>query len=135
MTVPQKLENYLGLDWGERKVGVALAHGETGVAVAYATYPNDESLLPKLRSLIESENIDALIIGVPQWHESSSLPHPSRVFGQQLSEALGLPVHFVNEIFSTRLATQHLAERGSGGSGADDTEAARILLGEWLERR
>ena len=26
--------NYLGLDWGESKMGVALAHAETGLALA-----------------------------------------------------------------------------------------------------
>ncbi len=43
-------------------------------------------------------------------------------------------VHFIPEMFTTRMAQANLRERGlSKEIGFDDQEAARILLQEWLD--
>ena len=55
--MPESEKNYLGIDWGATDVGVALAHAETCVAMAYATLANDKDLLQRLAEIIEREDL------------------------------------------------------------------------------
>ena len=57
--------NYLGLDWGKAKVGVALAHEETRLALAYGVLKNDETFLQNIGALIAKEEIGTIVIGIP----------------------------------------------------------------------
>ena len=52
---------YLGVDWGEKRVGLALADSENKVATPFKTVSGPQSLL----SIIESDNIDEVVIGHP----------------------------------------------------------------------
>ena len=127
--------NYLGIDWGKRDVGIALAHAETRLAIAFATEHNDAGLLDRLRSLIMSEAIGTVVIGVPTHVNRAEVVYPGEVFGRTLAEATGVKVFYQDEMFTTKLAQQALIERGERHvSQKDDAEAARIILQEWLDR-
>ncbi len=127
-------KNYLGLDWGESKVGVALAHAETKVAVACGIFKNNEDLLEELERLVKSETIGTVIIGIPKRKESPE-EYPAKKFGQNIANILGVNVVYTNEMFTTKLAQDTLKVLGKKQLGAqDDSEAAKILLQDWLDR-
>jgi putative Holliday junction resolvase len=126
--------NYLGLDWGESKVGVALAHAETEVAVAYGIFKNNEDLLEELERLVKNETIGTVVVGIPKRKESPE-EHPAKKFGQNIANILGVKVVYTNEMFTTKLAKDTLKVLGKKQLGAqDDSEAAKILLQDWLDR-
>lgn len=128
--------NYLGLDWGASKVGVALAHAETRIAVACGIWPNDVQLFTVLRSLIEKETVGILVIGVPKRRGESGSKHAAQVFGQKLEQSLKIPIVLVDEMFTSKLAQDILRARGEHRVAAhDDAEAAKILLQDWLDRQ
>ncbi|MFZ2300128.1 MAG: Holliday junction resolvase RuvX [Candidatus Moraniibacteriota bacterium] len=128
--------NYLGIDWGAAKVGVALAHGETGVALAYATLLNDGDLIRRLGDIITSEDIGIIVIGIPEYIHREQEESGGEKLGQVLSARFGVAVEYQNEMFTTKMAQANLIERGEKGvSKHDDEEAARIILQEWLERK
>lgn len=58
-----KLFKTLGLDWGEKFVGVAIAH--EGEALPLAVWPMTDKILPQLIELCLSENIQAIVVGKP----------------------------------------------------------------------
>lgn len=127
-------KNYLGLDWGASKVGVALAHEETRLALAYGVFRNDEHLIENIGALLERETIGTVVIGV----------HKKGVFekelqGEQLGELLairfGVEVTYQEEMFTSKLAQQNLIAQGEKNVSAhDDAEAASILLQSFLDR-
>lgn len=128
--------NYLGIDWGKRDVGIAIAHAETRVAVSFATERNDAGLLERLKSLIRAESIGTVVIGVPSHVNRSEVVYPGEVLGRTLAEVIGVRVAYQDEMFTTKLAQQALILRGEHHvNQKDDAEAARIILQEWLDRQ
>ncbi len=126
--------NYLGIDWGKRDVGIALAHAETRVAVSFATERNDAGLLGRLQSLIVAEAVGTVVIGVPSHVNRNEVVYPGEVLGRTLSEVVGVRIEYQDEMFTTKLAQQALIQRGERHvHQKDDAEAARIILQEWLD--
>lgn len=125
---------YLAIDWGEKKVGLALGHTETGVAVAYAVWPHNHAFFKKIQTLIETEQVVGVVLGISKRHQHDRT-HPIHAFESQLQQGVSVPVIVADEMFTTRLAQQTL--RATGGrhvAKSDDAEAARILLQDWFSR-
>ncbi len=142
-------KNYLGIDYGSSKVGIALAHAETGVALAYSTLRNDGFFLRDLLRLIDLEDIGTVVIGIPARNAlRSNVGGPSHInreeveydgekLGKLIGEQLpGIHIAYQDEMFTTKMAQANLIERGERHVGRhDDAEAARIILQEWLDKR
>lgn len=126
---------YLGIDWGRQNIGLALAESETQIAVAFQNETNDSGLVHRLVKLIQKEDIDAVVIGNPWYVHRLKVVHPGRRLGQELQRHTQVPLHYQNEMFTTKLAQYALIERGEKRvSKKDDAEAARIILQSWLDR-
>lgn len=126
-------KNFLGIDWGKAKVGVALAHAETKIAMAYATWDQDGHLWPYLKETVALEDIGQIVLGTPAYVEDG---HKDEIaaFAEKLESELGVEVISKNEMFTTKMAQANLAESKKKDLAAyDDAEAARILLQEWLD--
>lgn len=129
-------KNYLGIDWGSAGVGVALAHAETGVALAYTTFRNDTHLLKKLGEIIASEEIGTIVIGIPEYIHRETEESGGEKLGKIVAQQFPIQVAYQNEMFTTKMAQANLIERGEKNvSKHDDAEAARIILQEWLDTR
>ena len=132
----QKHKNYLGIDWGSAKVGLALAHHETNIALGYDIFQNNQMLLPSLGSVIETEEIGTVIIGVPKHLNRDQDDFGGRLLGKELTKRFGVMVVYQDEMFTTKMAQANLIERGGKDiSQTDDQEAARIILETWLEKQ
>lgn len=128
-------KNYLGLDWGASKVGVALAHEETRLALAYGVLKNDSKLLDDIGVLIEKEEIGTIVIGVHK-NDTFSGEHEGEKLGKLLAERFSVVVAYQDEMFTSKMAQQSLISQGySQVSAHDDAEAANILLQSWLDKK
>ncbi|MEP7162489.1 MAG: Holliday junction resolvase RuvX [Candidatus Moraniibacteriota bacterium] len=126
-------KKYLGIDWGKAKVGLAIAHGETRLALSLKTLLNDEHLLETLQDLIREEGVSTAVIGLPSHMSHERADSPVEKLGQKLVD-LGILVAYQDEMFTTKRAGQNLIEAGKKAVGKqDDAEAARIILQEWLD--
>lgn len=126
--------NYLGLDWGKAKIGVALAHEETRLAMAYGVFPNDGKLLEVLGVLFEQEDIGTVVIGVHSKGTFVGEPEAEKL-GKQIAERFSVQVVYQDEMFTSKMAQQNLIAKGEKYVSAhDDAEAASILLQSWLDR-
>lgn len=148
MTVLTAFQNYLGVDWGQRDVGVALAHAETRIAIPFMTERNDAGLLDRLARLIDQEAIGTIVIGIPVRNVSRSdsggpshvnrvvVEYPGERLGREIAKRLGVRVVYQDEMFTTKLAQQRMLERGEKRvNQRDDAEAACIILQQWLDRQ
>ena len=130
----EESKNFLGIDWGERKIGISLAHAETRIAVAYAILENNADIFERLSGILEREGIGTVVIGVPRYGKQAK--HPAQIFGDQIEKRFGVPVVYQDEMFTSKLAQGNLALQGyQTVSRADDAEAAKILLEGWLEHQ
>lgn len=137
MTLPSSQpKNFLGIDWGAKKIGLALAHAETRLALPLITLPNDASLFEKLGDLFTKEGVGTVILGVPKHSSYEKEEYPSQKFGKLLLEHFPVKLILVNEMFTTQLAQKKINERNEKvKKGEDDKEAARLLLQEWLDHK
>ena len=139
----------LGIDHGSKRVGLALGDTESRVASPWGviTEPDPLALLARIHDVIARDMVEAIVVGIPKSlkdhaHQNAQT-HEIKKFIEAI-KGLGLPVHEVSEVMSSKLAaTQmedaHPVERGrKRGAGAlekrDDLAAANILQ-TWLDRQ
>ena len=131
----------LGIDFGERRIGLALSDPEGRLAVPFGIIERqtDRRAVYQIVELTRREEVQVLVVGEPLDLEGRASEATERVrrFGRKLERATGLPICWVDEALTTVAAGERLAEIGSddhGKAGRRDAVAAQILLQEALER-
>jgi putative holliday junction resolvase len=130
----------LGLDVGDRRIGVALSD-ETGVLAS--PLPTLARVGPKkdvkaVAALVREHGAAAIVIGLPL-HLDGRLGSQARkvqAFGDALKPAAGVPVHYRDERLTTVEAEHILAERDvhwQRRKGLVDQVAAVLILQEFLD--
>lgn len=131
----------LALDHGARRIGVAIADTETGMAFARPAIRrrNLEHDLALVRELCASEGAERVVIGLPLNLDGSVGPQAllARAFGDRLV-AIGLDVTYEDERLTSWEAGERLSEAGQRAgrrSGVRDSAAARLILQQYLDAR
>jgi putative holliday junction resolvase len=131
----------IGLDLGERRIGVAAADDRTQVAVPVTTLEVDGDAVGTLSRLVEEQGADEVVIGLPLSMTGALGPQAQRTMEvvEALRERLGVPVHTWDERLTTVQASHSLGSHRRGGreraKGARDAVAAAILLQAYLDSR
>jgi len=121
----------LGLDYGSKKVGVALTDAEGRMAFPKCVLPNDSALLTHLTELITAEHVEAVVVGESKNYEGKDniVMAAAKAFAGKLQEITGLSVYFEPETLTTKEA-----ERLQGPSDLTDASAAALILQSYLDR-
>jgi len=126
----------LGIDYGESRVGLALADDETGIAFSWDVIKNDKNFFANLSGIIKQKKIKKVIIGMPFFTGLSENKYAGKKLGDLLQKIIGVKVAYQNEMFSTKMAHFNLKKQGKKEiKRYDDKEAARIILQEWLDNK
>ena len=138
----------IGIDLGERRVGVAVSDPDGIVATPYTTIeiraksgkPSDvtEELYQKLHEIASEVNAEAVVVGMPLGLDGTSglAARAAEVQTAALSEALGIPVFTHDERFTTVIAEQAMLEADLSRKRRKksiDKSAAAIMLQSWLD--
>jgi putative pre-16S rRNA nuclease len=120
--------SYLAFDFGTRRIGVASGNALTRTATPLLTIAErGEARTAAIAALIAEWRPDALVVGVP-FHPDGA-PHANtaraRRFARELAERFGLPVHEVDERYTTTDAKR-------AGAADLDAAAAAIVLEQHL---
>jgi putative holliday junction resolvase len=127
---------YLGIDYGNKKVGLALGDSEAGVALPLDVIRNTDDLCKKIAQLILSESIDQVVVGVPlptTDGPGSEQLEKTRQFINMLRSATPVPVHEEDERYSTAEAMR--LQREQGVTAEDDALAAMLILQAYLDQQ
>lgn len=136
----------LGFDFGTKRIGVAVGNAITGNAQALTTlhHSNADGGGPDwqgLTRIVSEWRPGALVVGLPLARDGSSQPmtENARHFMAQLGEHFDIPVHAMDERFSTIEAMERLRTARASGSrgkrlakGDSDAMAAQVILEGWL---
>lgn len=135
----------LGIDFGERRIGLALSDPTGTLASPLPTLKRRAGKRPPLAALeriIEEHEVGAVVLGLPLTPEGgeSDWTRSVREVGEKLGQRAGVPVHFVDERFTSARAER--AVRGIGlpkrkreEKGRVDAAAAVLILQAWLDRK
>jgi putative holliday junction resolvase len=132
----------LGIDFGEKRIGLAISDPEGRLAVPLATLErrNDRSALRQIAEIASREGVERLVLGEPLDPEGQRGAAAERIrrFGERLAAMTGLPLAWVDESWTSAEAAARLRQAGIGSRrepGRIDAVAAQILLQEVLDRR
>jgi len=121
-------QSFLALDFGHKRVGVAVGNTLLRQAKALKTLSaQGEARFEAIGQLLQEWQPNALVVGVPYHPDGAAHENTRRAqrFGRQLQARFRIPVHEVDERYST---TEALSQ------GADDADAAAaaIILDQFL---
>ena len=125
---------YLGIDWGEKKIGLAIADDETRLAFADQVVFNDDRVWENLKGFIDEYSVEKIVIGLSTHDVQSDNENKIRSFADKLKSEFDVKVVFTEEMFSTREAQENLKKQEVKKLDLkDDAEAARVLLQSYLD--
>lgn len=131
---------YLGIDYGSKKVGLALSDEAGTMGFPQGIVPNTSKLLDELCMRIAKENVGAVVIGESRNLSGGENPiaKGARALGTQLTERSGVPVFFESEVYTSAQARRAPAKerktRAPKARGSVDASAAALTLTSFLSR-
>ncbi len=132
------MSRWLGLDIGEKRIGVALSDETKTLARPLLTLKraSKKEDFARLGTLCAEHQIDRIIAGLPKTLRNEEGPQARRIrrYADELYAALQLPIEFWDERFSSVDAAERLAasSRKVRDKGAIDSAAAAIILQDYL---
>ncbi len=126
----------LAIDYGEKRVGLALGDTETMLALPHGVLNRtaDESLAQQLQQVVLEEDVGTVVIGEPLSTngQASAQTQASRTFADLLRRELTVPVVLFDERFTSQRADA--AAVPGAKSRSRDELAAMFLLQDYLDR-
>jgi putative Holliday junction resolvase len=121
-------QQYLGVDWGEKRIGLSLADAETKMALPFKTVSDLRSLI----AVIEAENIGLVVIGSPRKMAGGEANTPLFLsFLRDLRAQSAAPVVEIDERLSSKAADALFGDK-KNKAGRDEIAAA-IFLQDYLD--
>ena len=136
------MPNYLGIDYGRKRIGLAFAD-ELGVSIPISAIPGVElkDSFEQLGNVVRIRQAHELIVGYPLNMDGTLGTRAREVdtYVVELEKRFGLPVRKVDERLTTHAASEDLKlslKRMPGKeSGELDSAAATLILRDFLEER
>ncbi len=133
----------LALDFGERRIGVAVTDPTGVLAQPLETLerrpPPSRAHLDQIAELALEYGAAKIVVGLPLHMDGRAGPEveAARAFGLEVEARTGVPVDYIDERWTTREAERTLRELGVPGRKRRrhlDPIAASLILRTYLER-
>ncbi len=135
----------LGLDAGDRRIGVAISDPDRHFALPLRSIERNGHEFDAIGSLVRDEEVTEVVVGLPLSlsGESGKQAQSATAFADDLAARLQLPVHLWDERLSTQEAIRMGQGERRGGRGSRqrgpqidvDAMAASIILQAYLDRQ
>ncbi len=122
---------YLGIDYGSKRIGIAISDEEGKIAFPHATVDgSDGRAVQTIADLARSEAVGKIIVGLPlSFQGETEQTRAAEAFAAQLRRAVQLPVEFENEILTSKMG-----EKGGIERKHLDAASAALILQSYLDR-
>jgi len=132
------MKRVLGLDYGSKRIGVAVSDPLGLTAQSLKTIQNGGSTLKEIQAFIQEYTIQKLVVGLPknQHGEDSPKSLEVRAFCKRLAKKISCPICFWDERYSTQAVTRTLQAMGLNSKKQRkviDAAAAAYILQGWLD--
>jgi putative Holliday junction resolvase len=127
----------LGIDYGERRVGIAISDPMGMTARPLEVVPRGAAV-PRIAELVREHDVATIVVGMPTSLSggTSASAESARTLGKELGRATGADVRYVDERFTSRIAEDALLEAGMKRRDRRhtvDKVAAAIILQSYLD--
>ena len=128
----------MGLDYGEKRIGVAISDDNASMAFPRGILPNDTKVFDTIGSMIKGEEVGKIIVGDPG---ENLISVAVRGFVTKLEQEFSLPVMMEKEFMTSMHVSQAggkkpiaRLEKQDRGPKRDDSAAA-LILQRFLDKR
>jgi len=126
----------LGIDYGNKKIGLAFGDSDAHVAVPLDVVPNfGEATLEVFAKKVRAEDIDVIVVGVPLstgTHHSGDQLEKTRAFIHALEGLVTIPVMEEDESYTTTESIRLQQEEGAQAN--EDALAAMLITQAYMDR-
>ncbi len=124
-------KKYLGIDWGSKRIGLAIGDDETKIAVPFFVVEN----INKVLNIIKDEDIQVIVLGKPLSivnHELQITNESFNLFVDELKDKIKIPVKMIDERLSSKAADALVGDKKT--KAPRDTIAAMLILQNYLDK-
>jgi len=133
----------LGIDWGDKKMGVAISDPMNIIARGVGVfYGEEKEKIEKLREMVDRFNVELIVLGFPLSLSGEVGKQAEKILKvkEKIETTLKIKVELVDERFTTKIAntpikkSKEKRKKGRKKVLDDDTSSAIIILNSYLER-
>ena len=132
----------LAIDFGSKRIGLALSDPLRIFAYPYKTLNNDQSFWNDFKKIIEEKNVEKIILGYPMDDNGTKSEVAVKVekFSRELVKKFKIDIIFWDERYTSVMAQEKILESVTKKSkrrnkGLLDSNSAAIILQEYLDER
>lgn len=129
------VEYFVGLDVGEKRIGVAIGDSEVCIAVPSETIEVDGTEIDEIRGIVERCKADKIVVGYPRNQSGQATKQTEFVenFTKKLAD-LRVKIVFQDESLTSVVAEDRLKMHARPYKKGDiDSRAAAIILQDYIE--
>lgn len=121
----------LGIDYGAKRVGVAVADSDANMAFPKTVLQNNKDLLPEIKKICTEEKTEKIILGESKDLAGKDNPIAEAIsnFKMRLQKEIGIEIIYEPEFY-----TSAQAARTQGENTMIDASAAAIILQSYLDK-
>lgn len=122
---------YLGIDWGEKRIGLALGDSEVKIASPFKV----AGRLDEIIKIIKDEEIDVVIIGKPKpiTDVKYEMSKEYGSFFNALKKNIKIPIYVIDERLTSKAADALAGDKKT--KAPRDAIAAMIILQSWFDKK
>lgn len=126
----------LGIDYGKKKIGLAISDLVSKLAdpLEVIKFDLQEDAIEKIEKIVSEIGVKKIVLGISEGKTAKE----TKVFGDILQKKLNLPIIYFDETLSTQLAQQMSINAGIKRKKRKDMEdafAAALILQSYLDQR
>jgi len=131
---------YLSIDYGNKITGLAICDPTETIVSPLAAFPTSNDLINKIIEVVKTENVEAIVLGLPLNMDDSVGPQAQKVqaFAEQIKKQIDIPVFFQDERLSTFAAEGKMIDMDLTRKGKKrriDALAAAEILQAFLDSK
>ncbi|MEW5907820.1 MAG: Holliday junction resolvase RuvX [Patescibacteria group bacterium] len=122
----------MGIDYGEKRIGIALSDENASFAFAHNVLENNKNVIRKIKKICKENNVRKIILGESIDYNGRPNPIMEKIekFKILLKKETNLPIEYQTEILTTQEA-RHFQKR----SKKIDASAAALILRSFIEKK
>lgn len=135
-------QRILAIDYGEKRIGLAVTDPLNIFAYPLATFQNDSKFWNELSKVISEYNVVKIILGFPlkESGKESTSTKAVLIFKVKLEEQVAIPIELIDERYSSEIARQRIIEsvpskKKRRDKSLLDKNAAAVILEDYLNRK
>ena len=121
----------LGIDYGSKRVGIALGDSEVGIAFPNSVLPSDDKLIDRILEIVSKEKVQLVVLGESKDYNGNDnlIAGAISKFKEEFEKVSSVPV-----VYEPEFMTSLEASRIQGEGDMLDASAASIILQSYMDK-